>query len=163
MTTWSYFAAVLTDPGRVPEGWSPFPDEQVGGRGGRTAGGDRGRTAGGACGAAVAVCWLLYNAFQHDPIINKPIQSTECPKPRQSAQLELDRIATAGYSIDKRDPRRPRYCKHCQAWKPERSHHCSVKGRCILKMDHYCIWVSWGGSRLGGRMSDRHVCWLADA
>lgn len=29
MTVWSYFAAVMTDPGRVPEGWSPFPDEQV--------------------------------------------------------------------------------------------------------------------------------------
>jgi len=43
--------------------------------------------------------------------------------------------------VDKRDPRRPRYCKHCQCWKPERSHHCSVSGRCILKMDHYCIWV----------------------
>lgn len=28
-----------------------------------------------------------------------------------------------------------------QAWKPERAHHCSVAGHCILKMDHYCIWV----------------------
>lgn len=26
---WSYFAAVLTDPGRVPPGWHPFADEQV--------------------------------------------------------------------------------------------------------------------------------------
>jgi hypothetical protein len=29
MVVWSYFAAVLTDPGRVPDGWSPFPDEQA--------------------------------------------------------------------------------------------------------------------------------------
>ncbi|KAI8465240.1 MAG: DHHC palmitoyltransferase-domain-containing protein [Monoraphidium minutum] len=87
MVLWSYFAAALTDPGRVPEGWSPFADEQA-------------------------------------------------------AQAELDRLATTGaYAGDKRDPRRPRYCKHCRAWKPERAHHCSVMGRCVLKMDHYCIWV----------------------
>ena len=28
-----------------------------------------------------------------------------------------------------------------QAWKPERAHHDSITGRCVLKMDHYCIWV----------------------
>ncbi len=28
-----------------------------------------------------------------------------------------------------------------QAWKPERAHHCSVTGCCVLRMDHYCIWV----------------------
>lgn len=30
MLLWSYFTTVLTDPGRVPIGWHPFPDaEQV--------------------------------------------------------------------------------------------------------------------------------------
>lgn len=28
-----------------------------------------------------------------------------------------------------------------QAWKPERAHHDSVTGRCVLKMDHYCVWL----------------------
>lgn len=28
-----------------------------------------------------------------------------------------------------------------QAWKPPRSHHCSISRRCVLKMDHYCVWV----------------------
>ena len=42
---------------------------------------------------------------------------------------------------DRADPRRPRYCRKCSSWKPERTHHCSVSGRCILKMDHYCLWV----------------------
>ena len=36
---------------------------------------------------------------------------------------------------------RPRFCRKCQAWKPERAHHCSVCKKCILKMDHHCIWV----------------------
>mmetsp|Transcript_27492 Transcript_27492/g.69960 ORF Transcript_27492/g.69960 Transcript_27492/m.69960 type:complete len:318 (-) Transcript_27492:521-1474(-) len=86
MLLWSYFAAVLTDPGRVPPGWHPFNDEQ-------------------------------------------------------QARLELERMSYSDYYFDRRDPRRPRFCKRCQAWKPERAHHCSVLGRCVLKMDHYCIWV----------------------
>lgn len=32
------------------------------------------------------------------------------------------------------------YCL-LQAWKPPRAHHDSVSGRCVLKMDHYCVWV----------------------
>lgn len=83
---WSYFAAVTTDPGRVPPNWHPFADEQ-------------------------------------------------------QARLELERLSEMDYYYDRRDPRRPRYCKRCQAWKPERSHHCSSSGHCVLKMDHYCIWV----------------------
>ncbi|XP_042504568.1 probable protein S-acyltransferase 12 [Macadamia integrifolia] len=33
------------------------------------------------------------------------------------------------------------YCGHCQNNKPPRCHHCSVCQRCVLKMDHHCIWV----------------------
>ncbi|GER48706.1 DHHC-type zinc finger family protein [Striga asiatica] len=33
------------------------------------------------------------------------------------------------------------YCNHCKNGKPPRCHHCSVCQRCVLKMDHHCIWV----------------------
>ncbi|XP_052192921.1 probable protein S-acyltransferase 12 [Diospyros lotus] len=33
------------------------------------------------------------------------------------------------------------YCIHCENGKPPRCHHCSVCQRCVLKMDHHCIWV----------------------
>uniref|UniRef100_A0A7I4BYX1 S-acyltransferase n=1 Tax=Physcomitrium patens TaxID=3218 RepID=A0A7I4BYX1_PHYPA len=36
---------------------------------------------------------------------------------------------------------RARYCRKCSQYKPPRCHHCSVCGRCILKMDHHCVWV----------------------
>lgn len=39
------------------------------------------------------------------------------------------------------DMSRPRFCRKCQVWKPPRAHHCSVVGRCVLRMDHYCLWV----------------------
>ncbi|XVF72960.1 hypothetical protein PTKIN_Ptkin12aG0162300 [Pterospermum kingtungense] len=33
------------------------------------------------------------------------------------------------------------YCIRCQNGKPPRCHHCSVCQRCVLKMDHHCVWV----------------------
>lgn len=35
-----------------------------------------------------------------------------------------------------------RYCKKCQARKPDRAHHCSSCRRCVLKMDHHCPWLA---------------------
>ncbi|XP_022738445.1 probable protein S-acyltransferase 14 [Durio zibethinus] len=34
-----------------------------------------------------------------------------------------------------------RFCQKCNQFKPPRTHHCSVCKRCILKMDHHCVWV----------------------
>lgn len=34
----------------------------------------------------------------------------------------------------------PRYCTTCDCWKPDRSHHCSEVGRCVMRMDHFCPW-----------------------
>lgn len=35
-----------------------------------------------------------------------------------------------------------RFCDKCQLVKPDRAHHCSVCGYCVLKMDHHCPWVN---------------------
>uniref|UniRef100_A0A1J3DST3 S-acyltransferase n=1 Tax=Noccaea caerulescens TaxID=107243 RepID=A0A1J3DST3_NOCCA len=33
------------------------------------------------------------------------------------------------------------YCPRCRNVKPPRCHHCSVCQRCVLKMDHHCVWI----------------------
>lgn len=35
-----------------------------------------------------------------------------------------------------------RYCEKCNLIKPDRCHHCSICGLCILKMDHHCPWIN---------------------
>ncbi|GLD93019.1 hypothetical protein PINS_up001611 [Pythium insidiosum] len=35
-----------------------------------------------------------------------------------------------------------RTCRRCRQFKPSRAHHCSICGRCIIKMDHHCPWVN---------------------
>ncbi|KAH8672856.1 DHHC palmitoyltransferase-domain-containing protein [Tricladium varicosporioides] len=35
-----------------------------------------------------------------------------------------------------------RFCKKCNARKPDRAHHCSTCRTCVLKMDHHCPWLA---------------------
>lgn len=35
-----------------------------------------------------------------------------------------------------------RCCHKCDCYKPERTHHCSVCRRCVVKMDHHCPWIN---------------------
>lgn len=36
----------------------------------------------------------------------------------------------------------PRYCNKCACYKPPRAHHCRVCERCVLRMDHHCVFVN---------------------
>lgn len=35
-----------------------------------------------------------------------------------------------------------RWCKKCENYKPERTHHCRSCNQCVLKMDHHCPWTN---------------------
>ncbi|CAD7930957.1 unnamed protein product [Amoebophrya sp. A25] len=48
----------------------------------------------------------------------------------------------AAFLVEKKKDGYLRYCKWCNKYKPDRAHHCRVLGRCVLKMDHHCPWVS---------------------
>lgn len=84
MVLWCYFAVVLTDAGKVPEGWQPPPDDE-----------------------------------------DEDLEAADAAEDKKS-----------------NSEKRRRFCRKCAAWKPERTHHCSVCERCTLKMDHHCVWVA---------------------
>ncbi|XP_020249131.1 probable protein S-acyltransferase 16 [Asparagus officinalis] len=35
-----------------------------------------------------------------------------------------------------------RYCQKFSHYKPPRAHHCRVCKRCVLRMDHHCVWIN---------------------
>jgi len=71
--------------------------------------------------------WSLYQAVFADPGGVPHSYSNE--------------IESVGYTETKRNGSR-RYCNKCEAYKPDRCHHCSICDRCILKMDHHCPWIN---------------------
>lgn len=48
---------------------------------------------------------------------------------------------------------RPKWCSECCNWKPDRAHHSSEIGRCVIRMDHYCPWV---GGMIGENCKSRN-------
>ncbi|KAJ3511102.1 hypothetical protein NMY22_g15759 [Coprinellus aureogranulatus] len=54
-----------------------------------------------------------------------------------------------------------KWCRKCWAPKPERAHHCSVCGRCVLKMDHHCPWL--GSACIGHRTYPAFIHFLTCA
>ncbi|KAH8741215.1 DHHC family palmitoyl transferase [Cryptosporidium ryanae] len=60
----------------------------------------------------------------------------------QCSNTEPGRVpAKWGFRVGDESKRR-RYCKVCQVWKPDRAHHCSECGKCVLNMDHHCPWIN---------------------
>jgi len=43
--------------------------------------------------------------------------------------------------FEKKIDGRPRFCRRCGKFKPDRTHHSSSMGACVLEMDHYCPWI----------------------
>ena len=50
-----------------------------------------------------------------------------------------------------------RVCKTCKVLKPPRSHHCSICGQCVMRMDHHCPWT---GNCIGLKTHKFFICFL---
>ncbi|KAL1543424.1 putative protein S-acyltransferase 14 [Salvia divinorum] len=84
----------------------------------------------------VLLLWSYFSVVFTDP-------GTVPPNWRPAADEERgdnDPLTTAEFPPDTENDR-IRFCRKCNQLKPPRCHHCSVCGRCVLKMDHHCVWV----------------------
>lgn len=47
-----------------------------------------------------------------------------------------------GFYLQDPQDKQKRMCITCNCFKPERTHHCSTCGRCVLVLDHHCPWLN---------------------
>ncbi|XP_058770044.1 probable protein S-acyltransferase 15 [Vicia villosa] len=45
-------------------------------------------------------------------------------------------------STNAKDNAEQKKCDKCFGYKPPRTHHCRVCRKCVLKMDHHCLWIN---------------------
>jgi len=60
----------------------------------------------------------------------------------QEAHKQIFEELASNLPVLTRNPQSVRYCEKCVHIKPDRSHHCSICGVCVTKMDHHCPWVN---------------------
>ncbi|RHZ77758.1 hypothetical protein Glove_173g12 [Diversispora epigaea] len=74
---------------------------------------------------------------------NASLSSISIEKPKTDLLFldEYGNYITSSDIILKKSGKK-RFCQKCQCDKPDRTHHCSVCERCIMKMDHHCPWIN---------------------
>ncbi|XP_049401799.1 probable protein S-acyltransferase 14 [Solanum stenotomum] len=87
----------------------------------------------------VMLLWCYFSVVFTDPGSVPPNWRPELDEERG----EADPLTTSEFGASPADSgnTRIRFCRKCNQLKPPRCHHCSVCGRCVLKMDHHCVWV----------------------
>lgn len=73
------------------------------------------------------------------PVVEE--ENLEAGSSMTSAVHVAPEALTSTWSSDGLERKPTGYCIKCQNGKPPRCHHCSICQRCILKMDHHCVWV----------------------
>ncbi|KAK9123940.1 hypothetical protein Sjap_013542 [Stephania japonica] len=81
--------------------------------------------------AVVAICLAAYAAA----ILKDPGKVPETFVPDvEDSETPMHEIKRKGGDL--------RFCQKCSHYKPPRAHHCRVCKRCVLRMDHHCIWIN---------------------
>jgi len=69
----------------------------------------------------------------------------DCPSSYGASSTMEKALAEKGFQnirgLERKMDGRARFCRMCGKYKPDRSHHSSNMGTCILEMDHYCPWI----------------------
>ena len=140
MLCWSYIAAVVTEPGRVPRDWTPFATAEV-------------HTDN------LGAFWLLQTSNSWLSAAADTLCSgfSCCCRAPQEAALAADRMEASAGRGDKgvAGSGRPRYCRKCQAYQPFQA--CSICNPVWsnIKMLHLGSQAEMGGQQ---RVSDPWPC-----
>lgn len=99
-----------------------------------------------------------------------PWMDTEEAEPSESEAGETDEdLLSSSRSEDEALPRplfaksetgRPRYCRKCDAPKPDRTHHCRTCSVCVLKSELLNLSLSSACVQNADRLVDHHCVWI---
>ncbi|CAA7060106.1 unnamed protein product [Microthlaspi erraticum] len=89
----------------------------------------------------IMLLWSYFSVVVTDPGGVPPGWRPELDIEKNEGNQPVIAEANPAFSAGGSSAHGVRYCRKCNQYKPPRSHHCSVCGRCILKMDHHCVWV----------------------
>ncbi|XP_010469144.1 PREDICTED: probable protein S-acyltransferase 14 [Camelina sativa] len=84
--------------------------------------------------------WSYFSVVFTDPGVVPPNWRPSTDEERGESD-PLNSLEFVGLQPPDSSNPRVRFCRKCNQLKPSRCHHCSVCGRCVLKMDHHCVWV----------------------
>lgn len=85
---------------------------------------------------------LVFSAFTLMALLSYALAIFRDPgKVPQSYRPDIEDSQTPLHEV-KRKGGDLRYCQKCGHYKPPRAHHCRVCKRCVLRMDHHCIWIN---------------------
>jgi hypothetical protein len=104
----------------------------------------------GVTGAIIfnVVFWLALWSYLRTALTNPGTpQSPEWQRWKETRRAQGAPVPVASASGDPRRrsrawaPGEVQWCDMCELERPERAHHCTTCGVCILRMDHHCPWV----------------------
>lgn len=85
------------------------------------------------------VLYILLNWSYTTAVFTSPGTTTNSNNGYSSLPTQAPPVAT---NFTVKSNGELRFCKKCQARKPDRAHHCSTCRTCVLKMDHHCPWLA---------------------
>jgi len=89
--------------------------------------------------------WGLFNFFLEHFLMGSVYYHyiTTCIKDPGSPSKEIEPPKDASpRNVIESARNDPKWCGVCKVFKVARSHHCSHCDRCVLRMDHHCVWVN---------------------
>jgi len=101
----------------------------------------------------VVACWLT---FLVDPGTPKqaPLDTMTDPPPVDETD---DRFRIRDRHLPDGEVWRQKWCRTCRLWRPHRCGHCHTCKRCVLRLDHHCMWM---GTCVGERNARFFGCFL---
>jgi hypothetical protein len=72
--------------------------------------------------------------------VGRPLVNPDDDK--EEAKVRARPTCSLFFGVDRseKDASAVRFCRKCALYKPDRAHHCSQLGHCVLRMDHFCPW-----------------------